>query len=193
MPTPALVIFDMDGTLTVPRLDFDAIRAEIGLPPGPILESVATLPPVERARADAILMRHEAEAAAESVLQPGAERVIAALRAARVPVALMTRNSRISVARLLERHSLRFDRVRTREDGPQKPSPEPVFDLCAAFSVRPGEAWVVGDDRFDVQSGRSAGATTALLPHGSAREAWMTEADHLLGGLAELLTLWGMR
>ena len=30
MPSPRAVIFDLDGTLTEPVLDFDAIRAEIG-------------------------------------------------------------------------------------------------------------------------------------------------------------------
>ena len=40
-PTPRAVIFDLDGTLTEPVLDFDAMRAEIGLPEGvPILEQL---------------------------------------------------------------------------------------------------------------------------------------------------------
>jgi len=33
-PAPRAVIFDLDGTLTEPLLDFDAMRAEIGLAPG---------------------------------------------------------------------------------------------------------------------------------------------------------------
>ena len=43
-------IFDLDGTLTVAVHDFDAIRAELGLPVGrPILEELATLPLAEAA------------------------------------------------------------------------------------------------------------------------------------------------
>ena len=38
------VIFDLDGTLTVPTLDFDAIRADIGAGDGPILEYLQGLP-----------------------------------------------------------------------------------------------------------------------------------------------------
>ena len=33
-------IFDLDGTLTVPELDFAAIRAEMGIAEGPILEEL---------------------------------------------------------------------------------------------------------------------------------------------------------
>jgi len=41
MPIKA-VIFDLDGTITQPYFDFDAIREEIGLPrdSGPILEII---------------------------------------------------------------------------------------------------------------------------------------------------------
>ena len=60
-----MVIFDLDGTLTVPALDFDAIRAEIGLPPGPILESLERLSQAERRRAEEILHRHESVARSE--------------------------------------------------------------------------------------------------------------------------------
>ena len=41
-------VFDMDGTLTIAQHDFDAIRAELGLPEGlPILESLEKLPSAE--------------------------------------------------------------------------------------------------------------------------------------------------
>ena len=37
---PAAMLFDMDGTLTVPYFDFDAIRREVGVGNQPILEAV---------------------------------------------------------------------------------------------------------------------------------------------------------
>jgi hypothetical protein len=41
-------IFDMDGTLTIANHDFEAIRAELDLPPDrPILEALAELPPAQ--------------------------------------------------------------------------------------------------------------------------------------------------
>src|SRR5258708_38007082 len=113
MPPKRLVIFDMDGTLTRPMLDFDGIRAEIGLPKEPLLEAVRALPPEDRARAEAILLKHEAVAAAESELQPGAKATVDSIRRAGIPVALMTRNSRKSTKAFDDRHGLVFDHVRT--------------------------------------------------------------------------------
>jgi hypothetical protein len=66
------VIFDLDGTLTEPVLDFDAIRAEIGLLPGlPILEQLEALQPATRARAEEIMVRHERDAIARATLSDG--------------------------------------------------------------------------------------------------------------------------
>jgi HAD superfamily hydrolase (TIGR01549 family) len=188
------VIFDLDGTLTRPFLDFDLIRHEIGLPRGPILEAVARLPPPEQARAGAILERHEEEAAAASTLQEGAAEVVEAVRAAGMPVALMTRNSRRSVQRFQARHGIRFDLVRTREDGPVKPSPAPVFDICSALGVSSRQSWVVGDFHFDILCGAAAGARTVLLLDAAGpRPPWADEADFVIHRLHELLVHMGLR
>jgi hypothetical protein len=58
------IIFDMDGTLTRPLLDFAAIRADIALTADdPILETMARMAPDARQRAEAVLRRHEDAAA----------------------------------------------------------------------------------------------------------------------------------
>ncbi|MCK5272001.1 MAG: hypothetical protein KAJ52_05470, partial [Sedimentisphaerales bacterium] len=62
----AAVIFDLDGTLTQPYLDFDQIRSEIGNIDGPILEAMEQMPPPQRRKALEILHRHEQEAAENS-------------------------------------------------------------------------------------------------------------------------------
>jgi HAD superfamily hydrolase (TIGR01509 family) len=186
-PRPCAVIFDMDGTLTHDAHDYDRIRAELGLGREPILEAVSRMTGDERRRAEEVLHRHEAAAAADSALQPNAERVLRALRAAGIPVALMTRNSRRSVETLLARHGLAFDHIRTREDGPFKPAPDPVLDICRALGVPPGDAWVVGDYRYDILCGRAAGATTVGLQSGPQRPEWADEADFVIGDLMELL------
>lgn len=184
------VIFDMDGTLTRPILDFDLIREEIGLPKEPILEAVMQLPPEDRARAEAILLRHEAVAAAESELQPGAAEVVTAIRDAGIPVALMTRNSRESTRAFQDRHGLAFDLVRTREDGPMKPSPEPVLTICRGLGVEPAATWVVGDFRFDLICANAAGAISVLLVDAEQdRPTWAKEARHVIIDLRELLAL----
>src|SRR6516165_7162926 len=66
------VVFDLDGTVVVQTLDFEAMRREIGLPSGtPLLEALETMTKVERIRAEAVFERHEAEAAAIATLLPG--------------------------------------------------------------------------------------------------------------------------
>ena len=40
---PKAILFDMDGTLTAPMLDFPRIKAEMGIGERPILEALAEL------------------------------------------------------------------------------------------------------------------------------------------------------
>lgn len=191
----SLAIFDMDGTLTKPHLDFDAIRAEIGLPPGPILESVAALShgSDERARAEVILHRHEDEAARASELQPGVHDVLDEIRRAGWRIALMTRNSRHATNIICRRHELTFDFIRTREDGPTKPSPEPIFDICRALECRPADAWSIGDFHFDILCGHAAGTRTVLFwEFETPPPEWATLATHVISNLCELPRVVGL-
>jgi len=127
-------------------------------------------------------------------LQPGAAEVVAAIRQSGVPIALMTRNSRQSTVAFQRRHGLSFDLVRTREDGPMKPSPEPVLAICAALGAEPKDAWVVGDFHFDLICANAAGAVSVLFLDGSFdRPPWADEARHVITDLRELLKLLDLR
>src|SRR5437016_3463277 len=96
----------MDGTLTQELLDFDAIRAEIGLGAGGILEQIAHMNTVDRARAEEILHRHEMTAADACELQPRAMETLAELKRRGITTALLTRNSGACAERILGRHGL---------------------------------------------------------------------------------------
>ena len=48
--------------------------------------------------------------------------------------------------------------VGDNDSRPLKPDPAPVRDACAQLQVKPGEAVMVGDTRFDVEAGLGAGA-----------------------------------
>ncbi len=186
----SVIIFDMDGTLTRPVLDFDAMRREIGIFDGSILESVLLMEPEERARAEAILDRHERVASESSELQPDAELIVHEMRSAGHPVVLMTRNSRTSLAAFQRRHAFEFDMTWTREDGPMKPSPEPVLLICRRFDADPREAVVIGDFHFDIMCGNAAGATTVLfLEPEMATPDWVGEAGHVIRRLLELRSI----
>lgn len=192
MPTLPLraVIFDMDGTLTRPFLDFRAIHAAIGIPE-PLLENMMALPPgPDRSRAFEILERFEDEAADASELNDGALDVLRFLASKSIPSGLLTRNSRRSTERTLAKHGLRFEICVTRDDAPAKPRPEPLWKICEALGVAPAHALMVGDFKFDVLAGQNAGTRTALLTHGK-RPGYLDEIrpDHLLDRLEDLLRL----
>ncbi len=183
------VLFDLDGTLTKPHLDFDAIRSEIGLPPGPILESIATLTAPNRTRAEEILVRHEWAAAHNAVAQDRAAEVVEDCRRLGYATAVMTRNARLTTEHVLKSLRLEVDAVRTREDGAIKPSPEPVLGLCVTLNADPRRSWVIGDFLFDILSGRAAGARTVLMVGDADPPDYASLADHTISKLAELLPI----
>src|SRR5690242_19653144 len=65
---PKALLFDMDGTLTQPALDFPRIKAAMGIGTRPILEALAEMNEAERKRAQQILHEFEEVAAAQSLL-----------------------------------------------------------------------------------------------------------------------------
>jgi len=189
---PHAVIFDLDGTLTEPLLDFDLIRAEIGLGDGPILEQLVGLSDGERTRAEVILRRHELGAIEQAVLADGCDELLALLRQEGIPHGILTRNMRVAVDHFCQRFGFPFAGSYTREDGPPKPAPDGVFHLCATFGVAPPEAITVGDYKFDVMAGQAAGTRTALVtPEPPPNlEAWGSP-DLVVPSLRDLLRLWG--
>jgi HAD superfamily hydrolase (TIGR01509 family) len=183
------VIFDLDGTLTKPYLDFDRIRAEMGGLTGPIWEAMQKMSNEQRRKAEEILNRHEFEAAENSQLNPGAGDVIDQLRAQRRGVAVVTRNRHESVRRICQLHRLHFDAVVTREDGPVKPDPFPVLLACQQMRVNPRSALVVGDFLFDLQSGRNAGARSVLITTAENHRDFSHHADYVIDQLPQLLNI----
>ena len=182
----AAVIFDLDGTITQPYLDFDQIRAEIGIIKGPILEEMLKMTPPQRRRADVILLRHELEAAQNSRLNPGAAEILTLLRHQKRLIGLVTRNSHYSVQRICRKHNVTFDCVVTREDGPVKPDPFSVHRACEILNVSPDQALVVGDYIFDLISAHRAGALCVLLNNQDNYADFQHEADYIISGLNEL-------
>ncbi len=182
----------MDGTLTVPYFDFDAIRAEIGIVGRtPILEAMELMPEAERRRAAAILDRHERAGAENAHLQEGTLDTLAGLRTRGYCLGLLTRNTRRWVDVVLDRFGIVMDAIRTRDDGPVKPAGDGVSALCVELGADPGVSWMVGDYLFDIIAGRQAGARTVLLIDDREAPPYADQADHVIRRLPELLTLLG--
>ncbi|MBM4085451.1 MAG: HAD family hydrolase [Planctomycetes bacterium] len=182
------VVFDLDNTVVKSNLDFAAIKREIGMPPAPILEYMATVSEAERARINEILDKHESRAAEECDLNDGARELLDYLRSHRIPATLLTRNSRRSAARACQKHGVHFDVVVAREDAAPKPSPEPVLLTARKLGLPPHELLVVGDYKYDIESGRAAGAQTALLTNGK-KPAFEVPADFTVCTLPELIPI----
>jgi len=162
------VIFDFDNTLFFSPLDFKKIREEIGVEGSPILEYLQSAPPEERERGMAILERHERAAAEAAEPAPGALEILEFLEERGIPKAVLTRNSRSCVEIVFRRFPMCFDCVICRGEAPPKPSPEPVWKIARMWGVEPNKMLLVGDHRFDIESGRSAGAWTAFVTNGKA-------------------------
>ena len=132
---------------------------------GPILESLKHLQRAHAARCDEVLHRHEREGLARATLLPGVRELLDTVDRRGIHMAVATRNSRAITAATLARFQLTFDPVLTRDDGPVKPDAWPVLHACQQWGLVPSQVVVVGDYKFDIESGRAAGARTVLLTH----------------------------
>ncbi len=159
------ILFDMDGTLIAPLLDFASIRAELGIDPAEgILEAIDQRPPAQAAVDHRRLMEIELAAAREATLLDGAAELMDHCRANSIPTALLTRNSREAADIVMAKFPvLRFDFVRCREDGLIKPEPDGVLAAAEALGVLPERLLCVGDFKYDILAARAAGAPSVLI------------------------------
>lgn len=190
MPIKA-VIFDLDGTITEPYFDFDAIREEIGMPRngGPVLEAMEKMSPEQRQRAEAILHCHEQKALAASKLNPGARETLDDLRRRGICIGVLTRNRKCNAEAIAQRHNIRFDRIVGREDGPVKPDAFGVRFLCEWFAAAPAETLLVGDYLHDLLCARAAGAIPVLLANHPRAPEFVQHADFVIQNLCEILQI----
>jgi HAD superfamily hydrolase (TIGR01549 family) len=163
---PKAILFDMDGTITEPMLDFPTIKREMGIGNRPILEALAEMSVEERKRAEAVLHRHEEKAAANSTLNFGCKALLNWLERHGIGMAVITRNSRLSVQTVCRKHGLAFEVLITREDGKFKPDPAPLLEACRRLNVEKADVWMVGDGQYDVEAGLAAGIATLWVSHG---------------------------
>ncbi|MCA9772492.1 MAG: HAD family hydrolase [Myxococcales bacterium] len=186
-PGPAGVVFDLDGTITRPRLDFEAIRTEIGLAPDlPILEQLVAADAALRSRAEEVLAVHESEAARESELNDGARALFEYLDRHEIPRGVVTRNTRRNAELVARKHGLRFGPIAGRDCAPPKPHPEALRLIARRLGTLPREMVMVGDYRYDIEAGRAAGMTTVLVTNGEIK-SYAAEAHRVVARLDELI------
>jgi HAD superfamily hydrolase (TIGR01662 family) len=131
---------------------------------------------------------------ARVTLMPGARRAVDAVRAAGVPVGVVTNQS--GVARgLLTRRDVENVRLRVEEllgpftvwavcpHGPgegcacRKPAPGLILAACRRLAVPPERTAVIGDIGADMEAARAAGARGVLVPTAVTRAEETAAAD----------------
>jgi len=185
------VIFDLDGTITQPYFDFDAIREEIGLDKdsGPVLESMEKMTAQQRLRAEEILHFHEQKAVNQSSLNPGTRETLSALRAAGIHIGILTRNKTTNAQAIARKHNLKFDVVIGREEGPVKPDAFGVLRICEQFGIKPAETLLVGDYLFDLLCAKAAGAVAVLLTNHNQACEFTEHADFCVENISRILQI----
>ena len=183
------IIFDMDGTLTVPLLDFKQIRQEIGAPDGKDLaKTIDSWPPERRQKAWETIERHEMDAVKNNCLQEGLEKALMRFRKNNIRLAIITRNTTRSTNALLEKLPVKFHPVLTREFPHIKPAPEPVLHILDAWQLKPEECLMVGDYIHDIQSANAAGVHSCYYKNPGVKH-WDDDADFTVSSYRELEAL----
>ncbi|KAJ4903491.1 Haloacid dehalogenase-like hydrolase domain-containing protein [Raphanus sativus] len=170
------VVFDMDGTLTVPVIDFAAmyrtvlgedeykrIRAES--PTGiDILHHIESWSPDKQQKAYEIIADYEQQGIDKLQIMPGVVELCGFLDSKKMKRGLITRNVKKAIDIFHQRFEVVFSPALGREFRPYKPNPDPLLHICSAWDIQPNEVMMVGDSlKDDIACGKGAGAFTCLL------------------------------
>ena len=190
-PTPQAVLWDFDGTLadTEPlwiAAEFEIIEGELGEPwsmahaeqlVGSDLIDSATymlntigrtdLEPAWMVKQLLTRVVHGMESAAELPWRPGALDLLAALRAAGTPCALVSASYRVLLDAVLERLPEGSFAVSVGGDEVTKgkPHPEPYEKACALLGVDARSCVVLEDSATGARAGNAAGAVVVGIPN----------------------------
>lgn len=207
------VLFDFDGTLIQPSIDFARMHAavldvvagyipDVGrYPQRHTLELIAQvqhdLAPrgeeaVARFTEDAhrAILEVELEAAGRVLAYEGAPALLETLKSRGLGVGIVTRNSRDAVERVLARIPMRYDVLLTRDDVTAvKPDPAHLLAALEVLGV-PGErSLMCGDHLMDIVVGRRIGAQTAGILKPGVEASYFAEVapDVILSRVVDLL------
>ncbi|KAL6971185.1 hypothetical protein U1Q18_030865 [Sarracenia purpurea var. burkii] len=201
------VVFDMDGTLTVPVIDFQAMyRAVLGedeyfalksnSPSGiDILNHIESWSPDKQQKAHEIIAHFERQGLDRLQIMPGALELCGFLDSRNIRRGLITRNVKAAVDLFHLRFGITFAPALSREFRPYKPDPAPLLHICSIWEVLPNEVMMIGDSlKDDVACGKQAGAFTCLLDEKGRYDSpeyanAKFKADYKVSSLADVYSL----
>lgn len=133
-------------------------------------------PEAVRATSDRLLGRMVELFAQDLVVLPGVRELLAALRTASVPVALVSSSYRVLVDAALAQGVGPFDTTLAGDEVARaKPDPEPYLTAAERLGVSPQRCVVLEDSPSGVRSGEAAGCAVVMVPSvaGAALEPGM--------------------
>ncbi len=191
---PAMILFDVDGTLvdSVPDLAWcvDRMMEQLGLPPrgeakvrnwvGNGVEALVRRALADRMEGDAdpvlferayplFLALYADNTSERSHLYPGVAETLESLQAAGYPLGSVTNKAEQFTLPLLGSLGIRdfFEIVVSGDTLPRKkPDPLPLLHVAEFFGVRPEDSLMVGDSVSDVKAARAAGFRIVCMSYG---------------------------
>lgn len=184
-------VFDMDGTLTIAKHDFEAIRVELGLPSGiPIIEALDALPIEESGPLNKRLDVMELDVAQISEPAEGAAVLLEHLLEQGAQIGILTRNNLPNIEVTLKAagllHYFREEDLLSRDCAAPKPAPDGIHKLLAGWSADVDDAVMVGDYIHDLDAGINAGTATVYIDT-AGEFPFKTSADVCVRQLSELM------
>lgn len=186
-------IFDMDGTLTVPKHDFMEIMDELGIPyDQDIITFIESKEKTEATRLHRKLDEIEQRIALLGEAQPACITSLRILQKRGCLLGIVTRNNRANTeTTLLTAGLIKFfstDTVMTRESAAPKPKPDALHQLLEHWGVAPSEAVMVGDYKYDIEAGKAASVDTIFFDSHNLSQ-WSDIADLTVTSWGEILRL----
>jgi phosphoglycolate phosphatase/AHBA synthesis associated protein len=176
-PTPAGVLFDMDGVLVESTEAWFRVVEEAGRRFRGRAITREEFDPTFGQGADADVQVFGLDITPEALdrfyfeefpaharetmwVNPEAAPLLETLRARGLRLSVVT-NTMAKLARIIldtARLWDHFDAVVCADEVPRaKPAPDPILEGCRRLSLSTGEVWMIGDSRFDAESAASAG------------------------------------
>lgn len=208
-----LIVFDMDGTLTLPqRWMFKEMRESINLPldsKKDILGYLDNEVTDEKLRSQyhVNIKNIEKKAMLLQEPQPGLNELLAYLHSKNISKNIVTRNYidpvQNFIAKFVHKDYNTFDVILTRSFKPPKPSPQPLLHIITnninpethGTDLNYKEFFMVGDSYDDMKSGRDAGFTTILVVNETNQKNILEHdhhkllVDHTVTHLAEIINI----
>lgn len=186
------VVFDLDGTLVDSRLDFNAMREELGFPENEtILEHLATLSDQAAIdQAQQIIRRHEMDGAKAATWMPGAKGFLHRLKSLGIPMAILTRNMQEAAALTCVSLEIPIDFILTREDCLPKPDPQGLLMIARQWQIDCGNMVYIGDYRFDIEVAANANMRSCLYLN-EQNSSYADQADWVIDHFDQLTAAFG--